>query len=52
MLRLTLLAPEVVEAIAEGRQGEGVTLPWLMGQWLEEWVRWQRRVETCNGQSK
>ena len=30
VLRLTLLAPEVVEAILDGRQAEGVTLPALM----------------------
>lgn len=27
LLRLTLLAPEMVEAILDGRQPEGVTLP-------------------------
>ena len=30
LLRLTLLAPEMVEAILDGRQPEGVTLPGLM----------------------
>ncbi|MFO0400803.1 MAG: hypothetical protein ACK52P_03740, partial [Alphaproteobacteria bacterium] len=30
LLRLTLLAPEVVEAILPGRQPEGVTLPRLL----------------------
>jgi len=30
MLRLTLLAPDIVEAILEGRQEEGVTLEALM----------------------
>ncbi len=30
LLRLTLLAPEMVEAILAGRQPEGVTLPGLM----------------------
>jgi len=30
VLRLTLLAPAVVEAIVEGRQPEGVTLPVLL----------------------
>ena len=30
LLRLTLLAPEMVEAIVAGRQPEGVTLPELM----------------------
>jgi hypothetical protein len=31
ILRLALLAPEVVEAILDGRQPEGMTLPVLMG---------------------
>jgi hypothetical protein len=30
LLRLTLLPPEIVEAIVEGRQPEGVTLPTLL----------------------
>jgi hypothetical protein len=30
LLRLTLLAPEMVEAILNGRQPEGVTLPALL----------------------
>jgi hypothetical protein len=37
VLRLTLLAPDVVEAILDGRQGEGVTLPRLMEGVEEEW---------------
>jgi hypothetical protein len=30
LLQLTLLAPDIVEAIVEGRQAEGVTLPKLL----------------------
>jgi hypothetical protein len=30
LLRLTLLPPEMVEAILDGRQAEGVTLPGLL----------------------
>jgi hypothetical protein len=30
VLRLTLLAPDIVEAILDGRQAEAVTLPGLM----------------------
>ena len=30
VLRLTLLAPDIVEAIMDGRQGSEVTLPGLM----------------------
>ena len=44
VLRLTLLAPEIVEAIMEGRQAEGMTLPGLMKGFPVEWERqraWQ-----------
>ena len=37
LLRLTLLAPEMVEAILDGRQSEGVTLPKLMEPFPVEW---------------
>ena len=37
ILRLTLLAPEIVEAIVEGRQPADVTLPVLTGRWPVEW---------------
>ena len=37
LLRLTLLAPCLVEAILEGRQAEGVTLPALMEPFPTEW---------------
>jgi hypothetical protein len=37
VLRLTLLAPEIVEAILDGRQPEGVTLPGLMAGVEVEW---------------
>ncbi len=37
VLRLTLLAPEIVEAILEGRQVEGTTLPVLMKGVAIEW---------------
>jgi hypothetical protein len=36
VLRLTLLAPEIVEAILGGRQGE-MTLPALMKRFPVEW---------------
>ena len=38
ILRLTLLAPWVVEAIVEGRQGEDVTLPVLMKSFAVGWA--------------
>ena len=37
LLRLTLLAPGIVEAILDGRQAEGVTLPALMDPFPLEW---------------
>ena len=36
---LTLLAPDVVEAILDGRQPEGMTLPGLMEPFPVEWTR-------------
>ena len=35
--RLTLLAPDIVEAILDGRQPEGTTLPALMESFPVEW---------------
>ena len=45
VLRLTLLAPDVVEAILDGRQGEGMTLPGLMVGVAVEWEGPTKRVE-------
>jgi hypothetical protein len=39
VLRLTLLAPDIVEAILDGRQPEGMTLPGLMDPFPVEWER-------------
>ncbi|MEI6160909.1 MAG: hypothetical protein WCP77_13810 [Roseococcus sp.] len=39
LLRLTLLAPDIVEAILDGRQPEGITLPRLMDPFPVEWER-------------
>jgi hypothetical protein len=38
LLRLTLLAPDLVEAILDGRQPEGMTLPALMEGVEVEWA--------------
>lgn len=38
-LRLTLLAPDIVEAILDGRQPEGMTLPGVMKGMAVEWGR-------------
>jgi AraC-like DNA-binding protein len=37
LLRLTLLAPDIVEAILDGRQPVGITLPALMEPFPVEW---------------
>jgi hypothetical protein len=37
VLRLTLLAPDIVEAIPDGRHAEGMTLPGLMEGVPVEW---------------
>lgn len=37
VLRLTLLAPDIVQAILDGRQPEGMTLPELMSSFPVEW---------------
>jgi hypothetical protein len=37
ILRLTLLAPDIVEAILDGRQPEGMTLPGLTEPLPVEW---------------
>jgi hypothetical protein len=37
VLRLTLLAPDVVEVILDGRQPEGMTLPGLLLPFPPEW---------------
>ena len=39
ILRLTLLAPDIVEAILDGRQSTEITLPTLMGAFPAEWKR-------------
>jgi hypothetical protein len=39
VLRLTLLAPDIVEAILDGQQPEGMTLPRLMKGVEVEWQR-------------
>lgn len=46
VLRLTLLAPSLVEAILDGRQAEGVALPGLMEPFP---VVWERQCEALAG---
>ena len=38
LLRLTLLAPDIVEVILDGRQPERMTLPGLMERFPVEWA--------------
>jgi hypothetical protein len=46
VLRLTLLAPEIVEAIVNGRQPAGLQLDGLMRPFALEWTK-QRRISFC-----
>ena len=39
LLRLTLLAPDIVEAILDGRQPDGMTLPGMREPFPVEWGR-------------
>jgi hypothetical protein len=51
VLRLTLLAPDIVEAILDGRQPEGMTLPGLMKGVEVEWAgQFERRVRAASDQ--
>jgi hypothetical protein len=50
VLRLTLLAPEIVEAILDGRQALELTLPVLMGPFPLEWGKQRRScLAACQG---
>ena len=51
LLRLTLLSPVIVEAILDGRQPEGMTLPGLMEPFPVEWGS-QQRLLRDRGQFK
>jgi hypothetical protein len=46
LLRLTLLPPEVVEAIVAGRQPEGVTLPGLLEGVPISWAEQRHQLST------
>lgn len=43
-LRLTLLAPDMVEAVLDGRQPEGMTLPRMMEEVAVDWGSQRRFV--------
>lgn len=44
LLRLTLLAPDIVDAILDGRAPEGVSLPRLLEPFDETWARQVQRL--------
>lgn len=52
VLRLTLLAPQIVEAILEGRQGEGVMLPSLLKAWPIEWTSQRQATGTATSSTR
>ena len=45
LLRLTLLAPEIVEAILNAQQPEGMDLPWLLAPFPVGWSAQRKAVE-------
>jgi hypothetical protein len=46
LLRLTLLAPDIVEAILDGRQPERITLPGLMEPFPVGWELQRQRLDS------
>jgi hypothetical protein len=46
ILRLTLLAPDIVEAILDGRQPAGLGLPALLKPFPLEWDRQRKEMQT------
>jgi hypothetical protein len=46
LLRLTLLAPEIVEAILDGRQAKGLQLAVLSGKLPSAWEEQRQRLTT------
>jgi len=47
LLRLTLLAPDIVEAVLDGRQPEGLSLPGLMEPFPVEWGQQRSTIGQC-----
>jgi len=46
LLRLTLLAPDIVEAILDGRQADRLTLPRMMQPFPIDWP--EQRAALCS----
>lgn len=46
VLRLTLLAPDIVEAIMDGKQGSEVTLARVLEAFSGEWTKQRRRFSS------
>jgi hypothetical protein len=44
LLRLTLIAPDIVEAILDGRASSGIGLPALRDPVVEVWIRQRERL--------
>jgi hypothetical protein len=49
ILRLTLLAPDIIEAILDGRQLAGLGLPALLKPFPVEWDRQRVEIQTTRG---
>jgi hypothetical protein len=52
VLRLTLLAPDIVEAILDGRQPAGLTLPGLMEPFPVVWEQQRKLKQGVGGTSR
>ncbi len=52
VLRLTLLAPDIVEAILDGKQGPGVKLPLLLVPFPTEWEEQLARLSNSPSTTK
>jgi len=52
VLRLTLLAPDIVEAILDGRQGPKVTLARLLDPFPVEWAHQEMQLRAFGGSGR
>ncbi len=49
LLRLTLLAPDIVKAILDGGQPEGIGLPRLLDLFPAGWAEQRKAVDAVSG---